>query len=170
MELKPIERLAIEQAIYSTIADDVSTKDPDNLRGQVDAEYRELFEETGAKSFIVNLQGEQVGTYSIRQSKPKPQTAKKVFSIIDKDEAMGAFWAVPDKYIEEYAFQNAFSFLEWYSRKTGEVPNGCSWGEVVTLDEPAKYLGGTLKIDAQQVAQVMADHQLDSGIVGLLEA
>ena len=38
-DLNPIERLAIEQAVYNAIGADLKTGVPDNLRGEVNAFY-----------------------------------------------------------------------------------------------------------------------------------
>ena len=51
MELTPIERLVIGQALFDKLGKMVSTKDPDSLRGQADRNYKALFDETGAKTY-----------------------------------------------------------------------------------------------------------------------
>ena len=65
-DLNPIERLAIEQAVYNAIGADLKTGMPDNLRGEVNAFYLDMYERTGATGFEVRVNGQKVGTHSIR--------------------------------------------------------------------------------------------------------
>jgi hypothetical protein len=149
MELKPIEKLAIAQAFQKRIGDMVSTKDPYNLRGQVDGEIRKMYEQTGAKSFDVRILGEKVGSYSVTVSKPKPQTRRVEIAVLDPQE------------FREWCEANGFTKVDYdavneYVKDTGDVPEGCRLDTVI---EP-EIVGGqvsrtTLKVDPAKVAEVM---------------
>ena len=73
-----IAKLVVAQAVYKLSAEQVSTKEPGNLRSRVDEYYRGLFEATGAKSFEVRIGGEKVGTYGVNVTKPETRVRLKV--------------------------------------------------------------------------------------------
>ena len=162
------ERLAIAQAIYNHLGKLVSTKDPDSLRAQADREYKALFEQTGAKSFDVRVNGSKVGTYSIKVSKAKPAEEHKELVVIDKDK-LRQFMAsnVSDVDFWQFARDYCEEFASWYLEQSGELCDGCMV-DTVTIEakEPA-YMGGTLKVNAEDVANAI--NGLDIGIYGLLE-
>lgn len=68
-DITDMERLAIAQALFKAISSVVSTKDPDSLRGRVDARAIENYKSTGAKSFDLTLNGTKVGSFSVRLSR-----------------------------------------------------------------------------------------------------
>lgn len=164
-----IERLAIAQAVYNGFGCVVSTKDPDNLRGTVDTYFRELYESTGAKTMEVKVAGEKVGTYSVRVSKEKPGKTVKEFTVTDERKAAMAASQLSENAWWMYVYENLDDFLEWYASETGEVLDGCGIVETIYPGTPPAYAGGTLKVDARKVAEVVAEHGLDYGIAGLLE-
>lgn len=147
------ERLLIAQAIYKAVASEVKTGE-DNLRGRVDAEYLDLYEKTGAKSFDMRLNGEKVGTYSVRVTEPKVRDELAVVNyqaLCNWAEENGCM--MPDM----AAIQRCFE-------ETGEVPDGC----VVERIETEGRATPSLRVDAQKVADVMGA-QLPDAVRGLLE-
>ena len=69
----PIERLAIEQAVYNAIGADLKTGVTDNLRGEVNGFYLDLYQRTGATGFEVRVNGQKVGTYGFSKVKGTPE-------------------------------------------------------------------------------------------------
>lgn len=138
---KRIEQLAVAQAVYKLSAEQVSTKEPGNLRAEVDAHYRELFEQTGAKSFEVRIGSEKVGTYGVCVTKPETRMRLKVTdsrALMAWCEANDCLRVEPDMRRVESIFG-----------ETGELPDGC---EVEATSTPGgEYSGGSLRIDPEKV-------------------
>lgn len=161
------ERLAIAQALYNHLGKLVSTKDPDSLRVQADREYKALFEQTGAKSFEVRVNGAKVGTYSIKVSKAKPEEIVKGIEVKDPEALYDNIGFMQIYYLIEFARDHSQEFAEWYGVLTGEALEGCEWVEYVTPATEPAYMGGTLKVDPEDVANAIQG--LNIGINGLLE-
>lgn len=153
MKLNEEQQLAVAQALYKRVGEMVSTKNPDSLRNAVDAKYKQLYIDTGAKSFDVNIDGQKVGTYSLRFAKNKPSETVRTFEI--NDFTALAKWFSDDVDEVEYMRFAALSlkdFAEWYFGDTGELPGGCEIVESVTPETGGEYLGGVLKIDMESMA------------------
>ena len=152
------EKLIICQAIYSLVAERVATKNPDNLRGQVDAEYKRLYEETGAKSFDAKLNGEKVGTYSLTISKPTDSKPKTDFVLVDAEAFKNwkDFGAVAHAYASEDV--NMEDVAAYHFGKTGELPPGCELQEYIVAGNPGGEIErSTLKIDTEKVSEVLGN-------------
>ena len=168
MELNDTQRLAIAQAFYKAAAELVDTKNPDSLRSKVDAGYRELYELTGSKSFDVLIDGHQVGTYSIRFSKPKPEETHASFEVTDYEKLARDFAEnVTDEQCRKFVALNLSQFAEWTLNTDGELMDGCKVMYETTEATEKQYLGGTLKVDPQEVMVAMGE-TLPPGIAGLL--
>ncbi|MBR1445466.1 MAG: hypothetical protein IJ586_00055 [Alloprevotella sp.] len=156
--MNELEKLIVAQALFKVVRDQVETKNPDNLRGAVDRQYAEVYnalKESGAapKSFAIELAGQNVGSYSITVTKPKPSETIAKLVIDDKAslsewDGGGLFAEYCKEYMEDYA--------RWYFDKTGEVPEGCSFVEVVVPE----VVGGeisrtTLNVDEKKVLEVV---------------
>lgn len=153
MELTPIERLAIAQAIQKSVGRYVETGNPDNLRGRVDAEMKKRYESDpmAGKSYDVKLFGEKVGTYSLTVSKPKQQETVADIQIDDYDRFMK--WCIREGFIEV----NMESVLLHF-RKCGELPDGCTPIELVKLEDPGgQVTRTTLKVEPAKVAEVLGE-------------
>lgn len=153
MELNPVEKLAIAQALQNRIGDMVSTKNPDNLRGEVDRIMIERYENDplAAKSCDVKLLGEKVGTYSLTVSKGKRQSKRVDIDV--RDMAEFRQWCADMGFLEVN-----MKAVNDYVHKTGDVPDGC---EAVTVIEP-EVIGGhvtrtTLKVQPERVAEVLGN-------------
>ena len=162
-----VERLAIAQAFYSEAGKLVSTKDPASLRSQVDKGYYELYERTGSKSFDVMLNGSQVGTYSLRFSKPTEEKTQDVFTVGDYVELAKWFETMDAETLKEYVASDLGQFAEWLFNTTGEIADGCFIDHVITPATEKRYMGGTLKVSTESVQDALVD-MLPHGINGLL--
>lgn len=167
-ELNDVERLAIAQTLFKATGELVDTKNPDSLRSTVDRGYKELYEKTGSKSFDVMLDGHQVGTYSLRFSKPKHKETRMVFEVTDYEKLARHFTDhVTDEECRDFAASVLQQFAEYVFDTTGELFDGCEFVPVTTPATEKQYIGGTLKVDPQAVREAMWD-MLPPGIAGLL--
>lgn len=162
------ERLAIFQAFYNAAGEHVSTKSPGNLRSQVDAEYRELYEQTGAKSFEQRVNGMRVGTYSVKVSKAKEAEMDVRFEVREPERLLE--WVERQEHgdLVRFAKAHAAEYAQDALLRTGELADGCSTYEVGTPAMPEQYAGGSLRIDPQLVAEALGN-QLPEAMNLLLE-
>ena len=158
-EFNDLETLAVAQATYKVIAEAVSTKDPDSLRSTVDERILDSYRTDGVKSRDVRLNGEKVGTYSVRTKKARTD-------LIPRVENLDAYksWIVENmEQVIEYIVRDS-KFLDSIVRD-GEIPSG------VVVDKihfPECAVGTSLKVDVEKVAQVLGD-SLPAAVAGLLE-
>lgn len=157
-ELTTTEKLTIAQALYKSVADVVSTKNPDSLRAEVDAEMLDTYRREGIKSRDLRLNGEKVGTYSVR--------VKKAFTkerpVLTDMSAFKAWLEDNQEYAVGYALSQP-DFAEWVIQQ-GELPDGY---ELDRVEFPEIAAGTTLKVDVQKVADAMGN-ELPSAVAGLL--
>ena len=167
---KPVQQLAVAQAIYKAVGTVVSTKDPDSLRSACDAEAVRRYEAEGVKSTDILIDGLKVGTYSVKVSKAKPKRKAPRAWVDDWDaftdwltDEDGANWL--RHLVDEHGDALASDILH----ETGEIAPGC----VAQLDycepaEPARVTGTTLRVDTAAVAEAVGG-QLGAGVTALLE-
>lgn len=168
MDLNPIERLAVEQAVYNAIGADLKTGVADNLRGEVNGFYLDMYERTGATGFEVRLNGQKVGTYGFSKVKGTPERTVTEVRVTDlhalvcdqDDEWMEWCSQWVTDHIEELALD--------YCAQTGVLLDGMEW---VTETIPAVPDGirpnGTLRIRTEKVAAALGN-ALPATIAGLL--
>ena len=84
-DYNPIERLAIEQAVYNAIGADLKTGVADNLRGEVNGFYLDMYERTGATGFEVRVNGQKVGTYGFSKVNGTPERTVTEVRVTDHD-------------------------------------------------------------------------------------
>lgn len=167
-DLPPMERLAVEQALYQRIGEDVSTKEPGSLRSMCDEQVLDNYRTMGAKSYDVHVGGEKVGTYSVRVGKEAPERVSKRLVVSDPC----AF----DEYVREHATEEAFeyvhlmmdNFASFMLESYGVVADGCELVDEVEPARPAKVLGTTLRVDADKVASALKG-SLPAVVTGLIE-
>lgn len=164
----PIERLAIEQAIYNAIGADLKTGVAHNLRGEVNAHYLDLYEQTGATGFEVRVNGEKVGTYGFNKVKGTPARTTSEIRVNDEQAVRADDRDTFSDWLDAWLNAHIAELAVQYATETGELLDGM---EVVTVDEPATPDGirpsGTLRIKPTFVAQARA--ALEGGpIAGLL--
>ena len=172
-ELPPMERLAIEQALYSKLGEDVSTKNPDSLRAQMDEAFISSYRASVAtglsnKSNNVFVNGEKVGTYSIRENKGKDAQTVQRFEVAD-DAALDAWVRGEDAqpFWDGYITSHRSQFAQWYFETMGELPEGCEMAERTIPAQPTTIGGTTLRIEADKVAQALKGY-LPTTFGGLL--
>lgn len=165
--MKDTERLAFAQALYKAVSELVSTKNPDSLRSAVDGYYLKLYDETGAKSFNVTINGEDVGTYSLKFSKEQPQQTRTELEIYDFEELAKWFNDKTDEEIRYYVALNLGDFARYCFNVEGEIPQGCRPKEIITAAVEKHCIGGALRVDTSKVAQAMRG-QLGQSVAGLL--
>lgn len=169
MELSPIEKLAVAQALFKSVKEQVETKNEYNLRGQVDAIYSETYEElrkhgAAPTSFDVEINGQKVGTYSITPTKATEERSEVELVIEDNDAFMA--WASERGFAKMQADMKA---VYRYFDETGDIPEGAKPVDVVI---PAIDGGGikstTLRVNPEKVARAMGP-QLEPAVYALLE-
>ena len=169
MGLNDIERLAIEQAVYNAIGADLKTGVADNLRGQVNGFYLDMYQRTGATAFEVRLNGQKVGTYGFNKVKGQPEREVTELRVADHAAMMADksddFMAWCSQWLQDHMDELAVQ----YATETGELLDGM---EYVTETIPATPDGirpnGTLRVRADKVAAAMGN-ALPATIAGLLE-
>lgn len=168
-----IAYFAIEQAIYKMVAEDVSTKNVGNLRSEVDDHYLDLYRSTGAKSFAVRLNGEEVGVASIKGAaprRPKASTKKAptVLVVTDEDALIANDSDDFKAFITQYVRAHIGEIAIAYVKETGEKLNGIE--EAPTLEppvEPAKP-SVSIRIYEDRVADVVGAKALGGIVHGML--
>ena len=153
MDKERLELLAVAQALYKYIGTIVGTRDPDNLRGEADEYFKNLYLETGAKSFEVNVNGEKVGSYSV--TKKDPQIRRSL--TWDDDEQVIA-WMIENDMVEVDEGAIMRHFLA-----TGELPPTCEISEWETSPD----IITTLRIDVDAVKDALKG-ELPNVVAGLL--
>lgn len=160
MELSIFQKLAVMQAIYKSVADEVSTKNPDGVRGQADAYMAERYAESGEKvTKRIHINGYDVGTLSTKESKPVPQKVTVELEVVDMDKL--AVWMTDgleqmvDEFYRTIEDELIQRFALWYLEQTGEVPDGCELVTNIEPERPRAYAGTVLKINEKEVARAM---------------
>ena len=167
--MNSIERLAVEQAVYNTIGADLKTGVPDNLHGEVNGFYLDLYQHTGAVSFDVRVNDQKVGTYSFARVKGKP--AQEVTEVRVTDlEALRAdesdeFLDFISRWIESHLPELAVQ----YAQETGELLDGMEYvTETIPATPDTIRPNGTMRIRPEKVAAALGN-ALPATIAGLQE-
>ena len=142
--MEDMERLAIAQAVYKMVADSISTKDPDSLRGRLDAAMLDAYDADGTKSRDLRIGRDKVGTYSVTVKKAVHRSHVEV-----TDD--NAYWLWADANGFTKVVVDAAAVQAW-TEDTGEVPGGCA---IVTEDVPEHASGTSLRIDVDKVVAAM---------------
>lgn len=164
----PMEQLTIKHALFKSLAADVDTKNPSNLRGFVSADIIDRYRQTGAKSYDLRLDGRKVGTMSVTVSKETDERHERRFEVTDeaaldrwvRDEDARQFW---DGYITSHRAE----FAKWYFECMGELPEGCEMADVVIPAQPERVSGTTLRVDPKKVVRALGK-ELPTAVAGLL--
>ena len=194
-ELTDMERLAIAQALFKAIGSVVSTKDPDSLRGRVDAQAIANYKSTGAKSFDLMLNGAKVGSFTVRLSKAVHRVD---FVAADREACLR--WCVENGLAKTVTTYEASGPADgWDERQVDALELLLSTGalremkevrspdiaisdakrhfeetgelpdgcRLEAVDEPSVPIGTLLKVDPALVAQAMGN-ELPNAVAGLL--
>ena len=167
--MNAIERLAVEQAVYNAIGADLKTGREDNLRGEVNGFYLDLYERTGATGFEVRVNGQKVGTYGFSKVKGTPERTVQEFQVTD----MQALRCWDDdafhEYVAKFFDQHLAELAIQYAQETGDLPDGVELVEVTTPATPDTIRpNGTLRVRPEKVAAALGN-ALPATIAGLLE-
>ena len=165
-ENNALARLALAEAIIRAAREMTNPRGgahgAENLRTECDAQLREMYETTGADRVSVRVNGQRVGTLSARVSKPR-----RVTSLAVTDFDMLRAWLRSEdggEYLDRIVAK-AVPELAEICLADGVVPDGCA---VTEHEEPAHWLGTTLRVDKQKVAQALGP-QLPQAVAGFLE-
>lgn len=164
--MNDMERLAVAQAVYKAVAEQVSTRNPGGVRGRMDQRVLDMYEATGAKSFDVRVNGEKVGTYSV--SVPKSKDPRPRTEVVVNDASQVVAWARdnPDD-TDAFVESHAAEFAEWQLDRSGTVVDGTDvWN--VAPDRSETVPRTVLKVDAPKVAEALRGLPPDT-IIRLLE-
>ena len=167
--MNAIERLAIEQAIYNAIGADLKTGVPDNLRGEVNGFYLDLYQQTGATGFEVRVNGQKVGTYGFAKVKGQPERTVTELVVTDMDALRCWDDDAFHEYVAKFFDQHLAELAIQYAQETGDLPDGVELVEVTTPATPDGIRpNGTLRVRPDKVADALGN-ALPATIAGLLE-
>ena len=173
-----LEKLYVGQALFNVVGSAVSTKGEGSLRSECDREMVEAYEREGIKGRDARVNGEKVGTYSIRVK--KAESARDAWveerAVMQDVEMFDAWFTTngPEELeaiVKFIRFEvGADTFAQWYLDNTGELPDGC---ELLRIDHPAqpaqpeRCIGTVLKVEPEKVAQALKG-ELPAVVAGLL--
>lgn len=166
-KLSEEERLVIGQAIFAKIADEMSTKNPDGMRGRFNQRMADEWESTGYKSKTMMLNGKSVGSAWVNLAKAKPAATTKRLVVTDADMVAEYAYENTDdllRYVKEHAQEVA----EWFLHDSGSLADGAEVVEDTQPAEPEHVRSVTLKVVPEEVAEALKG-QLPQAIAGLLE-
>ena len=166
--MNDIERLAVEQAVYNVIGADLKTNVADNLRGQVNGFYLDLYQQTGATGFEVRLNGQKVGTYGFNRVKGTPERTVTELRVTDVDALRAYDDADFDEFCARWVLDHIGEIAVQYAAKTGELPDGVEYvTETVPATPDTIRPNGTMRIRPEKVAAALGN-ALPATIAGLL--
>ena len=164
-----IEQWATQQAVYNAIGDNLKTGCANNLRGEINGFYLDLYERTGATAFEVRINGRKVGTYGFRRIKGKPERTVQELEVTDM-QALRC-WDSDDfhRYVEEFFDQHLAGLAIRYAQETGDLPDGVEMVERTIPATPDTIQpNGVQRIKPDKVAAALGN-RLPATIAGLLE-
>lgn len=168
-ELSIIERLAIEQAVYNAIGQDLRTGQTDNLRGEVNGFYLDMYERTGATGFEVRVNGQKVGTYGFSKVKGQPERTVTELRVTDHNALMADDSDEFSDWLRHYLTYHMEELAIQYATETGELLDGMEYVTTTTPATPDTIRpNGTLRVRADKVAAALGN-RLPATIAGLLE-
>lgn len=129
-----LAQFAALQALYKRLGEMLGTKNPDNLRGQADADLFELWEKHGVDRQRLMIGDTTVGYHVLKFSKA---TKKAVIIVKDAD----ALAQEDDELVRAFVRHYADKFANFVLEMTGAVPDGC---EMSVEDVPSQCIGSTV--------------------------
>jgi hypothetical protein len=143
------------------------------LRPEVDEHFIDCYESTHGKQYEVRMDGEDVGTLTVKLSKGTPYREYDHAVVTDTDE----LWTYQSKEFQEYVKKRTDEWLEenyeqialdWFD-ETGELLDGMTLMQHVEPERPAAVTGTMARIDPMKVSAAMARNGLPVSLRGLLE-
>lgn len=138
-----LQRLAVMQALYNELGKEVGTRNPYGLRAKEDAALIARYAEDGTDRRRIIIEGEEVGTLSIRFAKEHARY------IVEQADKVADWMADPERraLLVQLLREKGQGIVDWYADVLdGEVPDGCT-----AYIEPKRPNGTTLKIDQERV-------------------
>jgi hypothetical protein len=163
-ELSKLQQAMAYQALYKALGPVVEANG-DGLRGEVDRELRDIYEKTGAKTYKVQADGVQLGTYSITESKAVPEHEEVAYDLVD-DAALSEWVRANPDVVTDYIVAQGEPFAAWCVAELGEVPGGVEAHRVTVPARPASYKGGAIRVDKAFQAEVA--RRMDAGLAALV--
>ena len=168
MEMSDLAKLALAESVVKACK---AMTDPKGgahgaptLRTECDDALRADFEESGTDRRRISINGVEVGTLSARLSKPVSGVAPEIADdaafvawLRESDGGLDALKRLVTGYRTRQAVLDA-------ATADGELPDGC---RMVERSEPARWLGTTLRVKPEKVAQALAG-ELPQAVAGLL--
>ena len=166
--MNDIERLAVEQAVYNAIGADLKTGVPDNLRGQVNGFYLDLYRQTGATGFEVRVNGQKVGTYGFNRVKGTPERTVTELRVVDEGAMRADESEDFNEWLTAWLEEHLPELAVRYATETGELLDGMGYvTETVPATPDTIRPNGTLRVRADKVADALGN-ALPATIAGLL--
>lgn len=167
-ELSSLARLALAESVVKACRAATDPKgganSAPNLRTSADDSLRCAFEEQGVDRQRIMIGDVEVGTLSARLSKPVSGIAPEIADdaafvawLRESDGGLDALKRLVTGYRTRQAVLDA-------ATADGELPDGC---RMVERSEPARWLGTTLRVKPEKVAQALAG-ELPQAVAGLL--
>lgn len=167
-ELSALAKLALAESVVKACR---AATDPrggahgaPNLRTDADDALRDAYERDGVDRKRIAIGGVEVGTLSARLS--KPESGMRV--VVDDEKAFVRWIMASDggedtiwRLIHDPKTRDAVIAA---ATADGELPDGC---RMVERSEPARWLGTTLRVKPEKVAQALAG-ELPQAVAGLL--
>ena len=155
------EALALAQAMYKALGAIVSTRDPDSLRGRIDATMRERFESEGIDRMRLTINGTEVGRLSAKVSK----RTREVHTYINDGVAFSRWMQDNEDAATAFAEAHRTEFARWAVENLGEVPDGVI---VEARDVPGGFAGTTLTGCTPERVRDALGADLPEAMAGLL--
>lgn len=164
----PIERLAIEQAVYNAIGADLKTGVTDNLRGEVNGFYLDLYQRTGATGFEVRVNGQKVGTYGFAKVKGQPERTVTEVRVTDHEALRSDQSEDFNDWLTRHINAHLDELAVQYAQETGELLGGMEYvTETIPATPDSIRPNGTLRVRPEKVAAALGN-ALPATIAGLL--
>ena len=164
----PIERLAIEQAVYNAIGADLKTGVTDNLRGEVNGFYLDLYQRTGATGFEVRVNGQKVGTYGFAKVKGQPERTVTEVRVTDPQALRSDQSDDFNDWLTRHINAHLDELAVQYATETGELLDGMEYvTETIPATPDSIRPNGTLRVRPEKVAAALGN-ALPATIAGLL--
>ena len=167
MSKEMLTQLGELQSLYKWLGRALNTKDPNNLRGQCDAELREAFERDGTDRKTIRINGVEVGKLSAKVSKP---SVEEQFQITDWGKYEEWYMDGGEEVVAQalaFVVTKSVEFAEFYFKQTGEMPDGC---DMVERSHPGgTWMGTTITGCAIENVSAALGAPLEANIARMLE-
>ena len=154
--MNKLDAIIAAQAVYKELGDRLSTKDPSNLRGVLDAHFKALYKTTGGRSYDLMIGGIDVGTYTFAKKKDRV-----VKDLVITDREKFANWLKDSDNDNDMLIDMLINtlmsephILEGYINASGELPDGIDYEERTIKGGISER--GTLKVRFEDVRKALA--------------